>query len=186
LATIKKYSTIGCCGIDCGLCPRFYTRGDSICPGCGGLNFEKKHPSCGLLTCCLIKNGLEVCGECKDYPCNRFFSEKDSCDSFVTHKKIIPNLDFIKSNGIDTFIAQQKLRIEILVYFLDNCDDGRSKSFFCLSCALLPPDKLQDAFRFIDSQNDTMDLKTKSKLLKEKLQTIAEELKLDLKLKNTK
>jgi hypothetical protein len=23
---LKKYGTIGCCGIDCGLCPRFYTK----------------------------------------------------------------------------------------------------------------------------------------------------------------
>jgi len=33
---LKIYNTIGCCGIDCGLCPRFYTKGDSVCPGCGG------------------------------------------------------------------------------------------------------------------------------------------------------
>lgn len=177
---------MGCCGIDCGLCPRFYTKGDSICPGCGGLYFEKKHPSCGLLKCCVVKNSLEVCGECKDYPCNRFTREKDGYDSFVTHQKVLPNLGFIKSNGIDPFIKQQKLRIEILVYFLDNCDDGRSKNFFCLSCALLPLNKLQDTFRFIESKSDITDIKTINKLLKEKLQTIAENLKLDLKLKNKK
>ena len=66
---LKKYETIGCCGIDCGLCPRFHTTGDSACPGCGGLNFKEKHPSCGFLTCCAIKNGREVCSDCSHYPC---------------------------------------------------------------------------------------------------------------------
>jgi len=36
------------CGIDCGLCPGFYISGYSACPGCGGLNFKEKHPSCGF------------------------------------------------------------------------------------------------------------------------------------------
>jgi hypothetical protein len=26
------HPTIGCCGIDCGLCPRYYTDGPSRCP----------------------------------------------------------------------------------------------------------------------------------------------------------
>lgn len=38
----KKIYTLGCCGLDCGLCPRFYTEGSSRCPGCCGENFEKK------------------------------------------------------------------------------------------------------------------------------------------------
>jgi len=72
---LKKYETIAACGIDCGLCPRFYTKGNSACPGCGGLNFKEKHPSCGILTCCVIKNGFETCAECKDFPCSRFKTE---------------------------------------------------------------------------------------------------------------
>ena len=186
-ASLKKYYSIGCCGIDCGLCPRFYTKGDSVCPGCGGLNFKEKHPSCGFVTCCVIKNGLEVCADCKDYPCNRFDSEKADYDSFVTHKKVFTNLDFIKTKGIDRFIEQQNTRIKILKKFLDNYNDGRSKSFFCLSCALLPTDKLLEAQHYAEKHADTINLKEKNKHLKEKLGLIAEELEIELKLekKNT-
>jgi hypothetical protein len=120
---LKQYETIGCCGINCGLCPRFYTKGDSACPGCGGENFKEKHPACGFLTCCVNKNGFEVCSDCKDYPCKRFDSEKDGLDSFVTHKKVFINIDFIKKNGIERFIDQQKIRIDILSYFLTNYVD---------------------------------------------------------------
>src|SRR4030042_793391 len=54
---IKKYPTIGVCGLDCGLCPRYYTIGPSRCPGCAGPDFFNKHPSCSFITCCVkIKN----------------------------------------------------------------------------------------------------------------------------------
>ena len=66
----KQYSTIGCCGIDCGLCPRFYTQGSSACPGCGGKDFAEKHPSCGYLTCCSVKRNLEVCAQCNEFHAN--------------------------------------------------------------------------------------------------------------------
>ena len=54
---IKKYPTIGVCGLDCGLCPRYYTIGPSRCPGCAGPDFFNKHPSCSFITCCVKKIG---------------------------------------------------------------------------------------------------------------------------------
>lgn len=184
--SLKKYNTIGSCGIDCGLCPRFHTKGDSACPGCGGLNFKEKHPSCGFVTCCVIKKGLEVCSECTDYPCSRFDSERNGYDSFVTHQKIFSNHDFIRNNGIDTFISQQKIRMNILKDFLTNYDDGRSKSFFCLSCALLPLEKLLETHRWMMNPNNSIEIKDKNKQLKDRLQEIAEDLNIRLKLNSKK
>lgn len=183
---LKKYNTIGCCGIDCGLCPRFYTKGESACPGCGGPGFRDKHPSCGFVTCCAIKKGLEVCSECAGYPCNRFDAEKEGLDSFVTHKKVFSNLNYIKTEGIESFINQQNIRIKILNDFLEKGDDGRSKSFFCLSCALLPPDKLLVSEKYLHSLSDSLELKEKARLLKSYLQNIAAELEINLTLNNKK
>jgi len=177
---IKKYDSIGCCGIDCGLCPRFHTNGVSVCPGCGGLNFKEKHPSCGFLTCCVIKKGLEVCSDCADFPCIRFESEKNGYDSFVTHKKIFSNLDFIKNNGIDKFIVQQKIRIDILKDFLKDFDDGRSKSFFCISSTLLPLDRLLETHRFIKELPTNIDIKVKNKQIRDLLTTTAETFNIKL------
>lgn len=182
---LKKHETIGCCGVDCGLCPRFYTKGDSACPGCGGLNFKDKHPSCGFMNCCVIKNGFEVCSDCNDFPCKRFDSEKDGFDSFVTHKKVFSNLNFIKSNGINLFIDNQKIRMSILTAFLSNFDDGRSKSFFCVSCALLPLEKLQESHAIVKNSMDSTIIKLKNKQLREFLLKTADTLAIDLKL-NTK
>ena len=181
---LKKQETIGCCGIDCGLCPRFHASGDSACPGCGGLNFKEKHPSCGFLTCCVIKNGLEACADCKDFPCRRFDPEREGYDSFVSHRKVFENLESIKTNGIDQFIGQQKIRMDILTDFLTHFDDGRSKSFFCISCALLPLDALKETHRFMKTINSSMDIKERSKQLREVLLNIAVSKSINLKLNN--
>jgi len=183
---LKKYETIGCCGIDCGLCPRFHTKGDSACPGCGGLNFNDKHPSCGFMTCCTIKNGLEVCSDCKDYPCKRFNKEKEGLDSFVTHRKVFVNLDYIKSNGIKQFIENQKTRTGILDDLLINFDDGRSKNFYCIGCTLLPIDKLLEVNRFACGLSTDIETREKSKLIKNFMTNIADSLNIDLKLNKKK
>ena len=176
----KKYETIGACGIDCGLCPRFYTKGSSVCPGCGGLNFREKHPSCGVLTCCLIKNGFETCADCKDFPCSRLKTERAGADSFVTHKKIFSNIENIKTDGIEHFLEGQKIRIDILNELLTDYDDGRAKSFFCQSCALLPTDKLQEILNEIKKAIETVELKEKSKLARRYITEMAETLHIDL------
>ena len=180
---IKQYETIGCCGIDCGLCPRFYTKGSSACPGCGGVDFREKHPSCGMLTCCAVKKGLEVCSQCSDYPCKRFESDNITDDSFVTHKRMLLNLDYIKINGIESFINEQKPRIDILNDLLAHFDDGRSKSFYCISCALLPIAKLRETQAFAHSLSRDIELKEKCKVIKCSLNSAADSLKIELKLK---
>ncbi|MEI6578904.1 MAG: DUF3795 domain-containing protein [Eubacteriales bacterium] len=173
---MKKYPSIGVCGLDCGLCPRYYTEGASRCPGCDGIDFNLKHPSCSYITCCVKKKGLEVCGECEEFPCSKFKSNeeyqnvKDS-SSYPTYKKVLPNLNFIKKHGIEKFMEQQTKRIEILEKMLENFDDGRSRSYFCKAANLLEipvlERKLEQAKSKIKSENiEQNDKKNKSKILK--------------------
>jgi len=182
---LKTYETIACCGLDCGLCPRYYTNGSSRCGGCGGHSFQG-NPSCWVLNCC-VKKGLEVCGQCNDYPCERLRNTvKVGCDSFTTHKKIIPNIEDIKNNGLEQFLEKQKTRIDILKYLLSNHDDGRSKGFFCISCTLLPIDKLQEICKAAKEIADTVELKERCKLLRKMLKEIAAPLNIELKLTKNK
>jgi hypothetical protein len=157
----KKYPTIGVCGLDCGLCPRYYTAGSSRCPGCGGPDFFNKHPSCSFITCCVKKKNLEVCAECSEFPCSKFKSNEEyqqlkGSSSYPSYKKVIANLNFIKEHGIKKFVEQQKKRIELLEIMIENFDDGKSKSFFCISCAFLPLEKLQEVHRYINSDSNSL------------------------------
>jgi len=174
---LKKYPTIGVCGLDCGLCPRYYTSGPSRCPGCGGPNFLNKHPSCSFITCCIKKKNFEVCADCPDFPCSKFKSEKDiqefeGSSSYPPYKKIILNLNFIKEFGIESFIYNQKKRILLLEKLLQDFDDGRSKSYFCKATALLDIKSLEDILHKADQKEKsdkirTTDIKTKNKIVKD-------------------
>src|SRR4030043_1777831 len=148
--SLKTYPTIGCCGLDCGLCPRFYTVGASRCPGCAGPNFFNKHPSCSFITCCVKKKNLEVCAECLEFPCSKFKSSEEyqqvkESSSYPSYKRVMPNLNFAKEHGTEAFIGQQQKRIKLLEAMMKNFDDGRSRSFFCKEVALLDLTSLESA-----------------------------------------
>jgi hypothetical protein len=174
--TIKKYPTIGVCGLDCGLCPRYYTDGPSRCPGCAGPDFFNKHPSCSFITCCVKKRNLEVCGECSDFPCSKFKSDEEyhqvkESSSYPSYKKVMPNLNFIKGYGIEKFVEQQNLRIKLLETMIENFNDGRSRSYFCRAAVLLylenlkkSLEKVTDKIKVEKIKQD--DFKEKAKILK--------------------
>lgn len=182
----KKYPTIAVCGLDCGLCPRYYTEGTSKCPGCSGPDFFNKHPSCSFITCCVKKKGLEVCAQCPQFPCVKF-KDTGMYDSFLTYKKAIPNLNFIKESGIEKFIEQQEKRIRLLETMLKRFDDRRSKSFYCIAATLLPLETLEksldNANQKIKADTKPDDVKTKAKILKNILNQYAQKEKIELKLK---
>ena len=162
----KRYPTIACCGIDCGLCPRYYTDGKSRCPGCMGEKFFKQHPSCSILTCCVKNQGLETCAECPQYPCEKI-RQWDLADSFVTHKKSLENLRQIKDRGILEFIKQQEEKMIVLNKLLKEYDDGKSKSFYCLATALLEIEDLNEAIFEVEGIcNSSKDMKQRAKQAK--------------------
>jgi hypothetical protein len=175
--SLKTYPTIGCCGLDCGLCPRFYTVGHSRCPGCAGPDFFNKHPSCSFITCCVKKKNLEVCGECSEFPCSKFKSDEEyqqleGSSFYPSNKKIMPNLNFIKKYGIKKFVEQQRSRIKLLETMIKNFNDGRSRSFFCRAATLLDltglTSSLDKAARKIKADKiKRNDVKKKAQILKE-------------------
>jgi len=180
---VKIYPTIGVCGLDCGLCPRYYTVGASRCPGCCGPEFFSKHPSCSFITCCVKKKNLEVCAECSDFPCSKFKSDEEyqqlkESSSYPSYKKVMLNLNFMKEHGIEKFVGQQKKRIKLLETMIVNFDDGRSRSFYCKSAALLDlttlESSLDKAIQKIKTDNiKPNDTKPKAKILKGILSGIA-------------
>ena len=189
---VKAYPTIGCCGLDCGLCPRYYTTGSSRCPGCCGPDFFNKHPSCSFITCCVKKKNLEVCAECNEFPCSKFegWTEggEEVYDSFLTHRKAMPNLNFIKEHGLEQFARQQKKRMELLETMLQHFDEGRSKSFYCIATALLSTTDLETVLNEAGQETRAKkigadDIKTKSRILRGLLSDLAVREGIELKLR---
>jgi hypothetical protein len=184
----KKYYTLGCCGIDCGLCPRYYTKGESKCPGCFGENFAKKHPPCSYITCCVQQHGLEVCGQCTEFSCKKYDDKKVEKDSFVTHKKMMVNQEIIRRKGIEKFIEEQNIRINFLEKILLEYNDKRSKNYFCLAVALLDikflnKSLLQAEHKIREENILKNDFKSRAKILKGVFLEYANKKNIDLKLR---
>lgn len=188
---VKAYPTIGCCGLDCGLCPRYYTVGTSRCPGCCGPDFFNKHPSCSYITCCVKQKNFETCAQCDAFPCSKFESwlvGGGEYDSFLTHKKAHPNQMFIREHGLAKFLKQQKRRIRLLETMLNDYDDGRSKSYYCIAATLLPIADLEKALdkakqKIKSDKIRTDDIKTTSQILKGFLNDVATTKRIELKLR---
>ncbi len=88
-----------------------------------------------------MKKGLEVCGQCPEFPCSKFKSEEEYqklplSSSYPPYRNVLPNLRFIKGKGIKRFIDLQGKRISLLETMIERYE-GRSKSFFCRAAALL-------------------------------------------------
>lgn len=187
----KKYPTLGCCGLDCGLCPSFYTDGPSRCPGCYGEDFINKHPSCSFINCCVKKRNLEVCAECEEFPCKKFNEQADVTDVMTTSKRIMHNQWLIKKMGIAPFIEQQSKRMSILRTMLGNYNEGRSKTFYCLATTLLSLHNLNEALKqaqqeIREASISETDLKSRATILKGILNRFAEAENEEIKMRKKK
>ena len=124
------------CGLNCGLCPRYHTQGDSKCPGCGGTDFRLKHPSCAVITCSKKHGNVEYCYQCSSYPCERY-SRTGDADSFITYRNVITDFAKAKADGADQYMTDLQEKIEILEFLLNTYNDGRRKAFYCNAVNLL-------------------------------------------------
>ena len=185
---LKKYPIVGACGLDCGLCPRHYTEGTSRCPGCCGLDFWQKHPSCGFITCCVKQRNLETCAQCTDWAkCERVTKLLDFArhrDTALSYKPVAANFAFIQKHGIEEFVRLKLEKQKFLQHLIDNYNDGRSKSFYCTSCQLIPLEKLKEALEDAKTKmtQDT-DIKEKAKLVRQAIGKVADDLQISLKLR---
>jgi len=143
----RSYPQFAACGLNCGLCSRYYTVGSSRCPGCAGEGFLDVHPTCGILSCCQRKD-LEYCFECDEFPCDKYDRWGDS-DSFITHRNYLADMEKAKRIGMDAYKAELDEKIGILETMLKNHDDGRHKGFFCLAVNLLDLHDLKEVIERI-------------------------------------
>ena len=178
----RKYPQFSACGLNCGLCPRYHTSGNSKCPGCAGDGFLTKHPKCGVLSCSQHKE-IEYCYQCGEFPCKKY-DGADQTDSFISHLNQLKDLEKAKNIGINTYSKELNEKISILETLLANYDDGRRKSFFCVAINLL---ELQDAEKAIEriefEARPEQSIKERATIAVRLIQTIADEQGVSLKLR---
>jgi hypothetical protein len=182
---MEELNLAGCCGLYCGLCPRFQSAASGRCPGCKTLCLTF---SCKIYNCCVKKRGLITCAECDDFPCEKNNPETHQYEYFVTNKPCIPNLYRIREIGLELWLEEQRKRRLMLENLLANYNEGRSMSFYCLAAALMPLELIDKATnelnkRLVTSQVDSSDIKARAKALRGIIQSLAQESGIELKLR---
>jgi hypothetical protein len=185
---LEEKHLASCCGLYCGLCPRFQSKAASRCLSC---HLGEQHSYCSVYRCCVTKRGLFTCADCDDYPCERLsrvLGVEEGLDSFISHKPALPNLDRIREVGLETYLEEQRARRLLVERLLADYNEGRSMSFYCRACALMPPDLVRQAIGEMDGMlankrlND-LDLKAKARAMKSLVRESASKSGIDLKLR---
>ena len=180
-----KYPEIGVCGLSCRLCPSYHMNTESRCSGCKSEG--RMSVGCPFITCAIKKKGIEFCWDCKESAtCAKWKKHRDTGkkrDSFKCYQKLEDDIAFIQKNGVDDFEKSQKARERLLKEMLQEFNEGRSKSYYCLVATIMDVPELEKAILEAKSKSKGLDIKEKAKLLHSVFEQIAKKRKYKLKLR---
>ena len=97
------------------------------------------------------------------------------------------NLDEIKKTGLGSWLKGQRKRRLSVENLLDNYNDGRSMSFYCKACIVLPVEIINNAKKeargkFVSDKISNSDMKSRAKILKAIIQELSLNSGINLKL----
>ncbi|MBC8570305.1 DUF3795 domain-containing protein [Zongyangia hominis] len=176
----RSYPLFSLCGLNCGLCPM---RLGGYCPGCGG---GEGHQPCAVIRCGRDHGNPAYCYECAAFPCPRL-EELSAYDSFLTHRRMIADLQRAKEIGIDAYQLELAEKIRILDRLLARYNDGRKKTLFCLAVTLFDLKTLEKVMAKLEKEaGEDMSLKERGALAARYFQDAAKERGIELKLHKKK
>ncbi len=162
-----NYPEIGICGLSCRLCPSYNTEAKSRCLGCKSVG--RIAVGCPFITCALKKKGVEFCWECAESEtCEKWKKHRETgkkVDSFKCYQKLEEDIEFIQKNGVAEFEKTQIAREELLKEMLQEFNEGRLKSYYCIASTVLEINELKDAVSKARQDSKGIEIKEKSKLL---------------------
>ena len=172
----RNNQLLSLCGLNCGLCPMLL---DGHCGGCGNGN-----QSCKIARCSLEHGSVAYCYECTEYPCEKYESV-DQFDSFISHRNQKVDLEKAKTIGIEQYNAEQQEKIQILHTLLDNYNDGRKKTFFCVAVNVLALQELKEILAQIEGNSafTAMERANQCKFVSGLFEEKAQELGIEFKLR---
>ena len=180
-----NYPEVGVCGLSCRLCPWQHSKGESRCGGCKSK--FRMAAGCPFITCAVKRKGLEFCWDCTENKnCDKWKKHRDAgrkYDSFICYQKLEDTIAFIQKNGVEEFERLQKRREELLKEMLQEFNEGRSKTYYCIASTVLEIEELEAALKLAKAVMENLDLKGKSKLLHGILDGVAEKKQYCLKLR---
>jgi hypothetical protein len=170
-----KYPEIGICGLSCRLCPSFQTETASKCRGCKST--ERMAVGCPFITCAIKKVGVEFCWDCaKNESCEKWNRHREigkERDSFKSYQKLEDDINFIKAKGIKAYDEQQRIRESLLSRLINEYNEGRSKSYYCIATTVMGIDDLRSSLEEAYARSKLLSIKDKSRMMHAILDSIA-------------
>lgn len=180
----RSYPEFALCGLNCGLCPRYHTKGSSRCPGCGGVRFSELHPTCPIITCSRRHGGVIYCHDCASYPCERYRTPVEY-DSFISYVNRLSDQQRALERGMEDYRKELDEKIDLLDRLLTHYDDGRRKGFYCLAVNLFDLKTLHAIFDQVEHHEsvDPGTLHERANVMVKTMQDVAKERHIMLRLR---
>ncbi len=142
---------------------------------------------CPFITCAVKQRGIEFCWQCTEQEnCQKWHERREwgkSHDSFVCYQKLEDNIEFIKNKGISAFVKNPQAKGQLITMMLDEFNDGRSKSFYCIAATVMDIPELKQAISQAKNESKGMDIKGKAKTLRSIINGVAAKRNYHLKLR---
>lgn len=180
-----EYPEVGVCGLSCRLCPAFHRETASKCDGCK--SESRMVVGCAFINCAVKRKGVEFCWSCEENEsCEKWRRHRELGrlhDSFVCYQKLENNISFVQVHGVAEFEKQQKNRERLLVAMLEEFNEGRSKTYYCVAATVLETEDLEKSLAEARKQVSGLKPKEKARVLHAILDRVAEREKCDLRLR---
>lgn len=188
ITTKISYPETGICGLSCQICPNYNTEAQSRCLGCKSEG--RMAVGCPFISCAIKKKGVEFCWDCEESKtCEKWRKHREAgkkYDSFKCYQKLEDDIRFIQQNGVEKFEKMQKIREHLLKEMLQEFNEGRSKSYFCIVATVMEIEEIKEALEKAKTTSKGLSIHEKSKLLHSILDEIAKRKKYHLKLRKQK
>lgn len=170
-----NYPEIGICGLSCRLCPRYQTGAASKCNGCK--SSDRMAIGCPFITCAIKRVGVEFCWDCRaNESCEKWRKHRGTGkehDSFKSYQKLEDDISFIRAKGIKAYDEQQRTRESLLLRLLNEFNEGRSGSYYCVATTVMDINELRDSLEEATIKSRALSIKEKAKIMHSVLDSIA-------------
>ncbi|MDD1776147.1 MAG: DUF3795 domain-containing protein [Candidatus Methanomethylicus sp.] len=144
----------------------YQSKSQSKCYGC-------KSPSRIAVGCpfikCALKKDIEFCWDCPEsLGCENWEKHKRasrSFDSFVCYQKLEDSVRMVQEKGVEEFEKEQSAREGLLKVMLDEFNEGRSKTLYCIATTVFEVKELEAALSEAKKQAKGLDVKEKSRIM---------------------
>ena len=151
---------------------------DKHCPGCGQ---GEGNQSCKTARCSIEHGRIEYCSLCEAFPCGKY-EDAGKYDVFITHRNYKKDFEKAAQIGVEAYQEEQRGKEEILNHLLENYNDGRRKTLFCLAVNLLELEELKEVVERAGDALEGLTLKEKAVRIAGDFQELAQKKGIVLKL----